>query len=281
MNIKQSQLVGLIKEVVRESLRDREYNQILNEVSPPGAKSERMIQHVKQSLRTAHPEWSEDKITGVAIATAWKHHSEVDESNTQKPSDVERIVRMLISKGIKDPEKIRQLASQLHLKMYNKSIDMETLGQVIEKEMAAPVSEDKQWIQKAVNPAHKGYCTPMSKSTCTPARKALAMRFKKGDIHKDNVDEASYKVVAKNEVDVSDEDKAREIQTDPKVNEASYKVQKRSYTTVKDAPNDPKNTRDPELPVDEAAYKVQGRSYKTFVDAPKGDTNYKDDPENT
>ena len=41
------------------------------------------------------------------------------------------------------------------------------------------------WIQKAVNPAHKGYCTPMSKSTCTPARKALAMRFKKGgDLHK-------------------------------------------------------------------------------------------------
>ncbi len=35
------------------------------------------------------------------------------------------------------------------------------------------------WIQKAVNPAHKGYCTPMSKSTCTPKRKALAETFKK------------------------------------------------------------------------------------------------------
>lgn len=39
---------------------------------------------------------------------------------------------------------------------------------------------DKKWIQKAVNPEHKGYCTPMSKPTCTPARKALAKRFKKG-----------------------------------------------------------------------------------------------------
>jgi len=39
--------------------------------------------------------------------------------------------------------------------------------------------EDKDWIQKAVNPAHKGYCTPMTKKTCTPARKALAKRFKK------------------------------------------------------------------------------------------------------
>jgi len=34
------------------------------------------------------------------------------------------------------------------------------------------------WIQKAVNPKHKGYCTPMTKKTCTPRRKALAKRFK-------------------------------------------------------------------------------------------------------
>lgn len=37
----------------------------------------------------------------------------------------------------------------------------------------------KKWIQKAVNPAHKGYCTPMTKKTCTPRRKALARTFKK------------------------------------------------------------------------------------------------------
>jgi len=30
-----------------------------------------------------------------------------------------------------------------------------------------------------INPDHKGYCTPMSKSTCTPRRKALAMTLKK------------------------------------------------------------------------------------------------------
>tara|TARA_B110000503_G_scaffold136348_1_gene218528 strand:- start:2804 stop:2950 length:147 start_codon:yes stop_codon:yes gene_type:complete len=36
----------------------------------------------------------------------------------------------------------------------------------------------KNWIQDAVNPAHKGYCTPLSKKTCTPKRKALAMTFK-------------------------------------------------------------------------------------------------------
>ena len=37
----------------------------------------------------------------------------------------------------------------------------------------------KNWIQKAVNPKHKGYCTPMTKATCTPKRKALAITLKK------------------------------------------------------------------------------------------------------
>jgi len=38
--------------------------------------------------------------------------------------------------------------------------------------------KDKNWIQGAVNPKHKGYCTPMTKATCTPKRKALAKTFK-------------------------------------------------------------------------------------------------------
>lgn len=41
------------------------------------------------------------------------------------------------------------------------------------------MKEGGKWIQKAVNPKHKGYCTPMTKSTCTPRRKALARTFKK------------------------------------------------------------------------------------------------------
>jgi len=43
---------------------------------------------------------------------------------------------------------------------------------------AKPKAKDGKWIQKAVNPAHKGYCTPMTKATCTPKRKALAKTFK-------------------------------------------------------------------------------------------------------
>ena len=46
----------------------------------------------------------------------------------------------------------------------------------------------KNWIKGAINPKHKGYCTPMTKKTCTPKRKALAMRFKKGDLHKEGAE---------------------------------------------------------------------------------------------
>lgn len=41
------------------------------------------------------------------------------------------------------------------------------------------MAKKKDWIKGAVNPAHKGYCTPMTKPTCTPKRKALARTFKK------------------------------------------------------------------------------------------------------
>ena len=38
---------------------------------------------------------------------------------------------------------------------------------------------DKNWIQKAVNPKHKGFCTPITKPGCTGRAKALAKTFKK------------------------------------------------------------------------------------------------------
>ena len=56
-----------------------------------------------------------------------------------------------------------------------------------ESELYAEAKKKKDWIKDAVNPENKGECSPMTKKTCTPARKALAERFKKGDIHKANV----------------------------------------------------------------------------------------------
>ena len=59
-------------------------------------------------------------------------------------------------------------------KMYKESRGLKDGGRIGFKK-----GTDKKWIQKAVDPKHKGYCTPMTKKTCTPARKALARTFKK------------------------------------------------------------------------------------------------------
>jgi len=63
--------------------------------------------------------------------------------------------------------------------------DLQThaLNQIVYDDDELPVlmmrKGGKNWIKKAVNPKHKGYCTPMTKKTCTPRRKALARTFKK------------------------------------------------------------------------------------------------------
>jgi hypothetical protein len=57
-------------------------------------------------------------------------------------------------------------------------IEAEKTGSVAKQKKGGSTG-DKKWIQKAINPAHKGYCTPMTKPTCTPKRKALAKTLKK------------------------------------------------------------------------------------------------------
>jgi hypothetical protein len=77
--------------------------------------------------------------------------------------------KMLTQLGIED-----QLA-QKYAEQYENTPWIE-----VKAALGKSVNEDDKWIQKAVDPEHKGYCTPMTKPTCTPRRKALAKRFKKG-----------------------------------------------------------------------------------------------------
>jgi len=70
-------------------------------------------------------------------------------------------------------EKVKKLHRLTMLEEQKKEIEADL------KLLAESKTTDK-WIQKAVDPEHKGYCTPMTKATCTPKRKALAKRFKKG-----------------------------------------------------------------------------------------------------
>lgn len=66
--------------------------------------------------------------------------------------------------------------NEIYTSLYNALLDF-----LHEKKVskAKAMGEAKDWIQGAVNPKHKGFCTPITKETCTPRRKALALRFKK------------------------------------------------------------------------------------------------------
>lgn len=70
---------------------------------------------------------------------------------------------------------------QEKVEKYAKSLGVDIEGQEQEENQELPEhkSGGKHWIQKAINPKHKGYCTPMSKPTCTGRRRALALTFKK------------------------------------------------------------------------------------------------------
>ena len=90
-------------------------------------------------------------------------------------------------KKLKEQEQNRQNTDRLNQMYpnYKMGLDGEVIpikrkgGTAAKPKMKKGGSTDKKWIQKAINPAHKGYCTPMTKPTCTPKRKALAKTLKK------------------------------------------------------------------------------------------------------
>lgn len=57
--------------------------------------------------------------------------------------------------------------------------NVKTKASLTKDKQLGATAKDGKWIQKAINPKHKGYCTPMSKPTCSPRRKALAKTLKK------------------------------------------------------------------------------------------------------
>lgn len=51
-----------------------------------------------------------------------------------------------------------------------------------EAEILMMERKKKKWIQDAVNPKHKGWCTPLSNPKCTGHRRAFALRAKEHDL---------------------------------------------------------------------------------------------------
>lgn len=86
MKVKASELKSFIAEALRAVIKESR----LMEKAPPGAEDQVMA--LKKSLRKQHPDWKENKVVSVAMATAWKQHSgkSINESvneDLQEPTD--------------------------------------------------------------------------------------------------------------------------------------------------------------------------------------------------
>jgi hypothetical protein len=126
-----------------------------DEVSPPGWSG--TVKAMKKHKDIDNP-----------FALAWSMKKKGDKPHYKpEPKDS--------SKSDKEPEK-----KEKYKEKKCKKCKMESFAEFL---VRRELNEDKKWIQGAFDPEHKGYCTPMTKKTCTPRRKALAKRFKSGDIH--------------------------------------------------------------------------------------------------
>ena len=102
---------------------------------------------------------------------------------TMGGEDREEVLAQAIGKYQYSDKYLVTLAQQLLAKGLARAAPEKRIQ--VAKSVEGDLSEDKDWIQKAVDPDHEGYCTPMTKPTCTPKRKALAKRFKKAAKKKD------------------------------------------------------------------------------------------------
>ena len=158
--VAKAQLGRLVDKVV-----SRQSNRMLDRVvkKAPGM-TDKAVDYGKVVLTDAQKAKNAEilKNPGSATAKSWSNAKNIAKKETkakQKASDTKYIEQynkpMLQRPGSPRIETLRQRA---------KSINN---------------AKDGKWIQKAINPAHKGYCTPMTKATCTPKRKALAKTLRK------------------------------------------------------------------------------------------------------
>lgn len=246
--MKRIQLKEAIKQIVRQAINERK--NMIHEVAPPGKKAERVVQHVKKSLRDKHPEWDDEKVTSIAIATAWKLKNKGNLDETGKNSHIHK-------KG-----KVQGLKKEAGLTSengnYSEKAELELIKQIGQKVLellamhgsatdTSPVSNEPEENEPESSDTNQNpFETPEDNEPSD--NDDSGEEIEGGDENEDDeLDEATYKVVSPNAVDTAKEDKARKIQTEPKVSE-NFKVQTGpSCRTAKDSKNNPKNVRNPKL----------------------------------
>ena len=147
--MKKAELYNIIKEAVESELE--------GEVSSRGFLG-RMVDIVSDVINRG-------------LAPSEEHRQAMETLRRVNPELYEKVLSDLSNLWVSNP------MSGLEETLYR--LDPNALLDEMMSEETEDDGEEKDWIEKAVDPEHEGDCTPMTKSTCTPARKALAKRFKK------------------------------------------------------------------------------------------------------
>lgn len=280
MNMKRTQLKEAIKQIVRQAINERK--SMIHEEAPPGKKAERAVMHVKKSLRDKHPEWDDEKITSVAIATAWKLHNKGSLEEDDKAPNIKKAGKLnpkIVGKDNKpkasysgsETNPIRK-AGKLGFGLkqeagltsengnYSEEAELELIKQIGQKVLellamhgagtsatgAPPVEEPEENEPEVSDTTPNPFEKPEDSEPADNDDSGEDIEAGEEE-EEDELDEAAYKVVSPNQVDTAKEDKARKIQTEPKVSE-NFKVQTGpSCRTAKDSRNNPKNVRNPKL----------------------------------
>lgn len=242
MKMNKTQLKTAVKSIVRECLNER----VLKEVAPPGDKAERMVKHVKASLRDTHPDWTDDKIASVAIATAWKAHNrgsvEQDENMDMggeggtRGADCDEVVKFVLRKypGLAhDPVRVTRMTALLY-KLYNEhDADQEELKKSVAKftkPAGSPPDRGDEQDECGTMDQEEGKSEEEESHDSQEEDENKSEEEESKSEEEESVNEAAntlppnkgaYKVVAPNSPDETEENKALTIQTDPKVNEVA------------------------------------------------------------
>lgn len=216
MNMKRIQLKEAIKQIVRQAINERK--SMIREEAPPGKRAERAVMHIKKSLRDKHPEWDDEKITSVAIATAWKLHNKGSlEEDDKAPK---------IKKGRKLGLKLKQEAGLTSENgNYSEEAELELIKQIGQKVLELLA------MHGAGNSTNEPEDHEPEVSDTTP----------------DPFEEPEDIEVSDDDDDSGEEVESDDFQDDPKVSE-NHKVQTGpSYRTARDCKDNPKNVRNPKL----------------------------------
>jgi hypothetical protein len=225
----------------KEGYEEQVGGNVVAEVAPPGFGPDKTHADIYNKLMKQYKGEPQK-----AYATMWKIHNKMDEAKNSAMEECGMMDEAGLTSESEDNEGHEHSEKQLIAVLKHVVGKLQNMHKGMEEEgMEEDITEKKdKWIGKAVDSKHKGYCTPMTKSTCTPRRKALAKRFKRGleemaDVCDEWINEASYKVVSPRSYQIQSDNQALTVQTEPEVNEAAYKVQGRSYRVHADSPQFP------------------------------------------